>query len=93
MGFVDKNKPNCVTPIGLTQLTKKPRVRAASSESVVGLESSDLFAKHGVKGAALPCGAWGGTPPHKPNCVSPILSGIDLLLIGEQDVDGGIVGG
>ncbi len=54
-------------------MPQKSRVRTHSSESVVGLKNRDLFAKHGVKGAVLPCGAWGGTPLHKPDRVNPTL--------------------
>ncbi len=46
---------------------QKPRVREASSDRVIGVKSDVLFAKHGVKGAALPCGEWGGTPLRQPN--------------------------
>ncbi len=53
-------------------MDKKSRVRGASSESIVGLESGDLFAKHGGQGATVPCGVWGGTPQKSSNCVSPI---------------------
>ncbi len=53
---------------------KKPRVRAVSSDRVVGLKNDRAFRLHGVKGAKLPCGVWGETPRNKSNCVSPFIS-------------------
>ncbi len=52
-------------------MPKKSHVRTRPSENVVGLESSDLFAKHGVKGRQSLAGC--GVAPHKnkPNCVTP----------------------
>lgn len=41
---------------------EKSRVRAISSDAVVGLKNVCWFRRYGVKGAETPCRVWGGTP-------------------------------
>jgi len=44
---------------------KKRRIRRRSSGGVMGLKNVCSPRRYGVKGAKLPCGAWGGTPQNK----------------------------
>ena len=52
---------------------KKSRVRATTSGNAVGLKNDCSPRRYGVKGAKLPCGVWGETPPIKPNEVRAFL--------------------
>ncbi len=54
---------NCVSPNMSDAVAKKSRVRACSSESVVGMKNDALFAEHGVKGRESLVGR--GVKPHK----------------------------
>jgi len=60
-GTVKRFLQSCVKDCELRR--RKSRVRAPPSDGAVALKDLCSLRLHGVKGAKLPCGVWGGTPP------------------------------
>ena len=52
----------------------KSRVRNSPSGAVIGVKNLCLFRQQGVKGAVLPCGAWGKAPQDQTRREMPVLS-------------------